>query len=139
MRDRISVLFSLAFLLLLTGCSLNGRLYNLDTGEVTPIKFTYSGSGHGTISGVFDSGESFSGDYTTFAHPPVNWGAVYSSVYGAFSWQQVNRGESMQQYGTAIASGTEGFVGDCEYVTASLTHGSGACKAKDGTRYKIIW
>ena len=133
------LLLSATLLLFSTGCNLHGRLYNLGNGEVTPVKFTYSGSGKGTISGVFPSGESFSGDYVTFAHPPVNWGKIYGSVYGDFSWGEQHTGSSLQQYGTAVGSGNRGSVVDCEYVTASLTHGSGACLDKNGTRYKMMW
>lgn len=126
-------------LLLLTGCTLHGRLYNLDTGEVTQVKYKYSGSGRGIISGVFPSGESFKGEYVTFSHPPINWGSIYASVYGSFSGAEIHTGASMTQYGTAVGSGDRGSVVDCEYVTSSLTHGSGACKDKHGTRYKMMW
>jgi uncharacterized membrane protein len=80
--NRRMLLFVLTFiaLLCLTSCTLKGRLYNLDTGEVTPVKMTYSGSGRGTISGTFSNGEAFSGDYVTFLHPPVNWGKIYGTV-----------------------------------------------------------
>lgn len=61
----LNVLLSMS-LLLLAGCTIHGHLYNLTTGEVTDVRFTYSGSGHGTISGQFRSGEQFHGDYTTF-------------------------------------------------------------------------
>ena len=124
----------------LAGCHIHGRMYNLATGEVTDFTFTYSGSGHGKISARFQSGEVIAGDYTTFSHPPLNWGAVYASVYGEnrFGWmQQGNTGQ--QQYGTGVAAGDMGFVADCEYVTSSITHGSGACLAKDGIRYKVMW
>jgi predicted small lipoprotein YifL len=135
---RILSLFSLILVLSLTGCTLKGRIYNLDTAEVTPIKFTYSGSGKGTISGTFLSGESFNGDYVTFPRLPINWGKIYGAIYGDVTWNQTGNG-GLQQYGTAIASGDKGFVGDCEYVTSSLTHGSGACTDKQGGRYKIMW
>lgn len=138
-RPTLVALASAALLVVLTGCTLKGRLYNLDTGEMTPIKFTYSGSGRGTITGTFASGESFSGDYVTFVRPPVNWGLIYGKVYGAFAWQNQQSGGSAQQYGTAVASGKAGFVADCEYVTASIAHGSGACIDKAGTKYKIMF
>src|SRR5580698_3359586 len=130
---RLASLFLLGFSVLsLTGCTLHAHLYNLSTGEVTDVHFTYSGSGHGKLDGVFKSGESFVGDYSTFPQPPVNWGAIYASVYGASHFAWMHSGPTtMQQYGTAIASGDRGFVGDCEYVTSSITHGAGACRAND--------
>jgi hypothetical protein len=134
---RSSLILSLS-LLLVAGCTMHGHLYNLASGEVTDVRFTYNGSGHGTISGQFNSGEKFHGDYTTFVHPPIGFGLIYGSVYGQFAWGQA-AGASSQQYGTAIASGDKGFVADCEYITQGLSHGAGACKAKDGSRYKIIW
>jgi hypothetical protein len=64
-------------------CTLHGRIYNLTTGEVTPVTISYSGSGRGKISAVIaSSGEKISGEYLTFAHLPANWGSVYAEVYG---------------------------------------------------------
>jgi hypothetical protein len=128
------------FVLLLSemSCKQEGRLYNLSTGEVTTVSFTYSGSGKGKISGVLASGEKISGEYLTFVRLPPNWGAIYASVYGA----GVRGFESSggQQYGTAVASGDKGFVADCEYVVRGYVHaaGSGACKDNRGVFYKLM-
>jgi hypothetical protein len=122
------------------GCTLQARIYNLSTGEVTPATFTYGGSGRGKISAVLASGEELKGEYITFARAPVNWGSIYADVYGT-AGAAYNDGSSQKsnQYGTAVVTGNQGFVADCEYVTTALVHGSGACKGKDGTLYKLIF
>jgi hypothetical protein len=137
-------LLSLALVIALLGvaCTLHGRIYNLTTGEVTPVTITYGGSGRGKISGVVtSSGETVSGEYITFAHVPVSWGSIYAKVYGtegsAFT-SGAPLGKS-NQYGTAVVTGDKGLVVDCEYVTTALTHGSGACADKQGTLYKLMF
>jgi hypothetical protein len=125
-----------------TACTLHGRIYNLTTGEVTPVAIKYSGSGRGKISGVVaSSGEKLSGEYLTFAHLPMNWGSVYAKVYGT-EGSAFTSGSSLgnsNQYGTAVVTGDKGSVVDCEYVTTALTHGSGACANNDGTLYKLMF
>ena len=87
MRHRVRLL-GLSFVIIIsavfeTACTLHRRIYNLTTGEVTPVTITYGGSGRGRISGVVtSSGEKMSGEYLTYAHLPVNWGSVYAKVYG---------------------------------------------------------
>ena len=129
---------ALACAILLTlidlGCNLQARLYNLTTGEVTPATFTYGGSGRGKISAVLKSGEQLNGEYITFAHAPINWGSIYADVYGTAGAAYTNGSrQNSNQYGTAVVTGNQGFVADCEYVTTALAHGSGACKGKQGT------
>jgi hypothetical protein len=132
-------LFALVFT---AACTLHGRLYNMTTGEVTPVTMTYSGSGKGKLSAVVaSSGEKISGEYITFGHMPANWGSIYAKVYGtegtAYS-SGSSEGKS-NQYGTAVATGDKGSVVDCEYVTTMLAHGSGACADKNGTMYKLMF
>jgi hypothetical protein len=137
---------TLGLLLLLTmfatGCTLHGRLYNLTTGEVTLITMTYSGSGHGRLSAVVASSkEKVDGEYLTFAHLPANWGNTYAKVYGT-EGSAYTSGSSLgkvNQYGTAVATGDKGAVVDCEYVTSSLAHGTGACTDKQNTLYKLMF
>jgi hypothetical protein len=125
-----------------TSCTLHGRIYNLTTGEVTPVTITYGGSGRGKISAVVaSSGEQISGEYLTFAHLPANWGSVYAKVYGT-EGSAYTSGASLgksNQYGTAVVTGDKGSVVDCEYVTTALTHGAGACADKQGTLYKLMF
>jgi hypothetical protein len=128
--------------LLETGCTLHGRIYNLSTGEVTPVTISYSGSGKGRINAVVaSSGETLSGEYLTFAHLPANWGSVYAKVYGTEGTAYTS-GASLgasNQYGTAVVTGDKGLIADCEYVTTALTHGAGACVDKNNTLYKLIF
>jgi hypothetical protein len=122
------------------GCTLQARLYNLSTGEVTVATFTYGGSGRGKISAVLGSGEQLKGEYITFVHAPLNWGSVYADVYGAGGATYTNgSNQKSNQYGTAVVTGNEGFVADCEYVTSALVHGTGACKDNQGTLYKLVF
>jgi hypothetical protein len=143
MTIRSPILAPVILLLLIgTGCTIHGRIYNLTTGEVTPVSITYGGSGRGKISGVAaSSGEKLSGEYITFAHVPLSWGSVYAKVYGTEGAAFTN-GASLgksNQYGTAVVTGDKGSVVDCEYVTTALTHGSGACADKSGTLYKLMF
>jgi hypothetical protein len=125
------------------GCEQEGRLYNLTTGEVTPAKFTYSGSGKGKITALLPSGEQLKGEYVTFARMPANWGSTFAAVYGTAgtAYSGAASGSKANQYGTAIVSGDRGFVGDCEYVVRGVFRGTGtgACKDKQGTLYKLMF
>jgi len=139
---RFSFLAGLGLIVsLLGGCTLHARLYNLDTGEVTPAVFTYGGSGRGKIKAVNKAGESFNGEYITAARQPANWGNIYAAVYGSEGAAYGSSGSKSNQYGTAIVTGDKGTVMDCEYVTDTyaLVHGSGACKDNKGGRYKLIF
>lgn len=122
------------------GCTLTGRLYNLTTGEVTPVTMSYSGSGKGKIRAVVaSSGEKVTGEYITFGHRPVNWGSIYAKVYGTEGSAYGSSEGKSNQYGTAVATGDKGGVVDCEYVTTMLAHGSGGCTDNQGTLYKLMF
>jgi hypothetical protein len=56
-RDQPKLLLSFVLFMALFGvaCTIHGRIYNLTTGEVTPVNITYGGSGRGKISGVVAS------------------------------------------------------------------------------------
>jgi len=141
-HSKLLLWFVLLIVLLEAACTIHGRIYNLTTGEVTPVDITYGGSGRGKISGVVaSSGEKVNGEYITFAHMPANWGSVYAKVYGTEGAAFTN-GASLgksNQYGTAVVTGDKGSVVDCEYVTTALTHGSEACVEKQGTLYKLMF
>jgi len=86
-RNHPKLLLSFVLFIALFGvaCTIHGRIYNLTTGEVTPVAITYGGSGRGKISGVIpSSGEKVSGEYmtSTSAYVPAGWGKVYARVYG---------------------------------------------------------
>jgi hypothetical protein len=130
---------------LLTNCSLNGRLYNLSTGEQLTAKFTYSGSGRGQIQLTSPGGESFNGEYVTVAGGSMAWGTIFSSVYtpggSAFGSASAVGGsiENMQK-GSAIVTGNKGTVIQCEYVTSAYSaQGYGACQDNKGNHYKLMF
>lgn len=144
LRRRAAYLLCWLLFVTATGCKFQGRLYNLDTGEITPAEFTYGGSGRGKINAVTAAGEQFHGEYISSASQPANWGNIYAAVYGSEGAAYGNSGSTTKSglftaYGTAIATGDKGTVIDCEYVTSSLVHGSGACKDNNGGRYKLIF
>ena len=121
-------------LLMLCGCTKTARLYNLDTGEVSIVKYSDRGTGHGLISGQFKSGETFQGEYSTVAGGTMAWGSIYSSVYtpvgsaSSTSTAFTNAVEGKQK-GAGIITGDKGTILDCEYAVSALSgHGAGACK-----------
>lgn len=138
-RKRVAILLVSSVLVTAAGCKLQARIYNLTTGEVTPAEFTYGGSGRGRIKAVMSSGEQFHGEYITAERQPANWGSIYAAVYGTEGASYGNSGSNSNQYGTAIVTGDKGTVMDCEYVTNSLVHGSGACTDNKSGRYKLIF
>jgi hypothetical protein len=68
--------------LVLIGCALKARIYNLDTGQVLVATFKYSGSGKGPIEITLPSGEVCKGEYVTVAGGSTAWGSVFATVYG---------------------------------------------------------
>jgi hypothetical protein len=132
--------FSVMLALAYTGCEEKARLYNLTTGEVIPATFTWGGSGRGQINAVSKSGENLQGEYLTFAKPPVNWGNVYAAVYGTGGAAYGGAPSGSHQYGSAVVTGDQGTVCDCEYVTGAVSpHGSGACTDNRGNQYKLMF
>lgn len=130
-------------------CTVHGRLYNLTTGEVTPVTVTYNGASPGRLTtgegkgriqaAVKSSGESITGEYTTFAHKPVNWGSTYAKVYGTEGSAFTSSEGKSNRYGTAVATGDKGTILDCEYVVTPFAHGAGACVDNRGTLYKLMF
>ena len=143
---RILRLVFLLFLLLVSpACTRWGRLYNLTTGEVTTMEYSYSGSGRGKIRGVLPSGEKLQGEYVTIAGGRTDWGMIYASVYGAGgstsgSGTVLSSQMESKQRGTAIATGDKGTIIQCEYITSAWSGaGSGACKDNKGVLYKLMF
>jgi hypothetical protein len=137
----LGVIFALLLAVFLVGCTEHGELYNLTTAEVVPVKFSYSGSGKGKVSGVFASGEQFSGRYATIPDGETSWGSIYASAGGQSGSAITTSGRSSnQQRGAAVASGNKGTVIQCEYVVSvwSVT-GTGVCKDNYGTLYRLMF
>jgi hypothetical protein len=126
-------------------CTRRARLYNLTTGEVSVVEYSYSGSGRGRISTVLASGERLRGEYVTVAGGQMEWGTIYASVYsptGDASGSATSQSVSVEgkQRGGAIVTGDKGTIINCEYVTSVWNGaGTGACKDNKGTLYKLMF
>jgi hypothetical protein len=131
------------FLIPLFGCSADGRMYNLATGEVSPFHYTYNGSGRGRINTAV-KGESLNGEYSIVSNADVAWGSIYASVYSpngyatgsATSTTVRTRGE---RRGSAILTGSNGTVLDCELLVGSNGHGTGGCKDNHDNKYRLMY
>ncbi len=126
-------------------CTRKARLYNLTTGEVSIVEYTYRGTGKGKIRVALPSGEKLQGEYVTLAGGRTDWGAIYASVYspqGTASGSGTVYSASVEskQHGTAIVTGDKGTIIQCEYITSAWNAaGSGACKDNKGTLYKLMF
>jgi hypothetical protein len=145
-RGTCAALLALCTLvLILVGCIRKARLYNLTTGEVVPVQFTYSGSGKGKLSAVSAAGERFTGEYVTLAGGQIGWGTIYASVYSpkgsaSGSSTSVTSSTEAKQHGTAIATGDKGTIIQCEYITSAWNGaGSGGCKDNHDVLYKLMF
>jgi hypothetical protein len=143
MRKPFVVVLSL---FLMASCAKKARMYNLATGEVTPVEFSYNGTGKGKLSAVATSGEKFTGEYVTLAGGQTNWGNIYATVYGpngkavSGTSTAVSSTTDAKQRGTAIATGDKGTIIQCEYVTSAWNGGgSGACKDNHDVLYKLMF
>lgn len=129
------ILVMLSLCVSLSARTKQGRLYNLETGVQTPLTYTDSGKGRGTITATI-AGELLKGEYSTVASGTVGWGAIYNSAGTATA---LATSISRKQEGTAILTGDKGTVIDCEYVTSPNGHGSGACKDNHGVKFKLMF
>lgn len=119
-------------LIALTSCSMpqQGKLYNLSTGQVTPVTYSYNGTGKGSIQFVVD-GKILKGEYLTLASAGT-WG----SIYGAYGGVVANT----TQRGSAVAADGQGLVLQCEYTTDAFSGGgSGFCKDNNNVAYRVTF
>src|SRR5579872_6942578 len=110
---RIRMLLLLSTSLILTSCTKNARLYNLQTGAVTQIKFSYSGTGRGKILPFYIAEEQFAGEYTTVASGTTAYTSVYipperSADGRAHVQGATTSAVDSEQKGQAIATGDKG-------------------------------
>ena len=124
----ITVLVSLC----LTGCYRTARLYGVD-GTVIEARFSYSGSGHGHVSGTFPDGEVFKGDYFTEANSGVTT-SLLTTPWGPIT--QI----SLQQVGPQVshitAAGTKHTLIQCISFPRG-SHGYGACRDSKGREWQL--
>ncbi len=131
--------------LLLYACTRTstGHVYNLTTGQMFTFAYTFNGRGRGTITAAM-TGENLSGEYSVVQGGAVSWGNIYASVYspaGATSGNANSIGVTTAgvRRGAAILTGDKGSVLDCEFVVGMNGHGTGACRAKDDTKYRMMF
>jgi hypothetical protein len=115
------------------GCT--ARLYNLDNGEVTPLKCSHRHRTTGTVSVTLASGEKLSGEYVTVVNSAIGWGSIYSGVYSASGVSAAVAGKNQ---GSVIMTGDRGTILNCEYISSG-GHGTGACEDKRGAKYKLMF
>jgi hypothetical protein len=129
-------------LLLLCGCTGTGRLYDLETGEVSTFSYSYNGRGHGAISSTL-KGQNFTGEYSVINNADVSWGSIYANAFspaGSTSGTATGTAVSMrgQRRGSAILT-SNGTVIDCEMLVGSNGHGSGGCRDNHGKKYRMMF
>ena len=122
----------LVAMLALVSCSMpqQGKLYNLKTGQVTPVTYSYNGTGRGSIQFVVD-GKIIKGEYLTLSDA-TTWGAIYGAYGGVVA--------NTTQRGSAIGSDGQGFIIQCEYTTDAFSGGgTGYCKDNQDTAYRLTF
>jgi hypothetical protein len=146
MKCRLALRLSalLFALLLLSACTKTGHMYNLTTGEMFPFRYTANGRGRGTIDAVMNSSESLNGEYSIVTGGTVSWGSVYASVYSPAGTASGNANSvgvtaAGARRGAAILTGGKGSILDCEFVVGLNGHGTGACRGKDDTKYRMMF
>jgi len=130
-------------LVILSGCTLTGHLYNLATGAVGTVTYEWNGSGHGTISSVMSDGEQFQGEYSTISGGSIttHGASAFASGSGGYAWVQGSGFSLTQpgvQYGMATVVGDRGTIIEVVYAVDSFTnHGYGVGQDNNGVRYRI--
>lgn len=137
---RIAVL---CLLLSLCACTTNARLYNLDTGEMTPLVAHRERGSHGTIEGRFKSGESVKGEYQVVTQGTVGWGSVYTSVSSGTSTASGSGTATSigigKREGAIMMVGDQGLVLQCEFIMGLEAHGTGYCKDNHNGKYRLLF
>jgi len=108
------------------------------------FRYTANGRGRGTIDAAFGSGERLRGEYSIVTGGTVSWGSVYASVYspaGSASGNANSIGVTAAgaRHGAAILTGDKASILDCEFVVGLDGHGTGACRDKDDTKYRMMF
>ena len=147
MKCRLALRLSslLAISLLLCACTRTGtgHLYNLTSGEMFTFSYTLNGRGRGTTTSVM-TGESLKGEYSVVQGGTVNWGNIYASVYSASgsangTANSIGVTAAGARRGAAVLTGDKGSLLDCEFVVGMNGHGTGACRGKDETKYRMMF
>lgn len=121
-----------ASLALLASCSVpqQGKLYNLKTGVVSPVTYSYNGTGKGSIAFAVD-GRNVKGEYITVTDAST-WGGIYGA-YGGITANATQRG-------SAVAADGQGFVIQCEYTADVFSGGgTGFCRDNQDGTYRMTF
>jgi hypothetical protein len=90
------------------------------------------------------TGESLKGEYSVVQGGTVNWGNIYTSVYSASgsangTANSIGVTAAGARRGAAVLTGDKGSLLDCEFVVGMNGHGTGACRGKDETKYRMMF
>lgn len=125
--------------LVITGCTytLNGRLYDLDSGDLLTATYQTNGSGKGPIwIGPSKSTADCRGEYVTVARGATGWGTIYR---GTSPSTVVTTVSETDQMGSAVVTCRDSRVIECEYVTSTSGSGSGHCRDNRNRRYRLMF
>ncbi len=123
-----------------TGSGLPARLYSLADGQIIPATFSFSGTTSGQVNISMPNGEILTGEYRTVASGETGWGQIFFKG-GESAVAAVNT-RSATYRGSGIASGPQGTVMQCEYVTSSSRsqpEGYGTCQDNRGKLYRLMF
>lgn len=124
----------------LSGCwTRTVRLHNTQSGEVIRGEYGERPAPTGSFAVTLPSGERLEGEYSIARGGGVQWGSIYTTVYGQgtiSSGSAVGSTVSIggRSPGIAVASGPQGTVVECEFVTDAFESNMiGACRDNRGT------
>lgn len=131
---------SLAVLLLISCTTTRqARLYNVETGQVLYMEFTDSAAAGGQITVSLPSGEVLKGEYTVMRGGSVEWGSIYALGETTPAATATSRRMERLNQGTAIATGSQGTVLECEFLADSLAgNAQGTCRDNKGNTYRMV-
>jgi hypothetical protein len=129
----------------LSGCwTRTVTLYNTQSGAVLRGEYGERPGPTGSFAVTLPSGERLEGQYSIARGGGVQWGSIYSSVYGqgtVTTGSAVGSSVSIggRSPGIAVASGPQGTVLDCEFLTDAFESNMvGACRDNRGNTYRLF-
>jgi hypothetical protein len=130
-------------LIALAGCSLtvSARMYRMDDGMVTSVKFVRSFVGHKTGTAITPEGERLQWEFTTLSGASVRGGsATVATKYGWVTGMGFSFDQPGVQYGSFVAVGDKGTIIEAVYAVDPFSnHGHGVGKDNKDRRYRIYF
>ncbi len=134
------------------------NVYNLDNAQILKGYFVWTGA-KGVAKINKSKGTTCSGEYFTVIGGNRTYGTSNSSTWGSiYAWGNTNSHTNISgdlselnttrttiasqpntQKGSAILVCTDKDVIQCEYIVNLNNHGSGYCRDKRNSKWKIIW